>query len=50
MGIGRVAVIFDDRLRRDTKGATIFARIPLEMGRKRPDIPFLVVEGPQTPD
>jgi glycosyltransferase involved in cell wall biosynthesis len=28
-----------------TKGVTWFARIAYEMGRRRPDIPFLVVEG-----
>jgi glycosyltransferase involved in cell wall biosynthesis len=27
------------------KGAAVFARIALELGRRRPDIPFLVVEG-----
>ena len=27
------------------KGATVFARIALELGRRRPDIPLLVVEG-----
>ncbi len=27
------------------KGAAVFARIALELGRRRPDVPFLVVEG-----
>ena len=27
------------------KGAAVFARIALELGRRRPDIPLLVVEG-----
>jgi glycosyltransferase involved in cell wall biosynthesis len=27
------------------KGAAVFARIALELGRRRPDIPFLIVEG-----
>jgi glycosyltransferase involved in cell wall biosynthesis len=33
-----------------TKGATVFARIALELGRRRPDIPLLVVEGRGTAD
>src|SRR5271166_426947 len=32
------------------KGATVFARIALELGRRRPDIPLLVVEGRGTSD
>jgi glycosyltransferase involved in cell wall biosynthesis len=32
------------------KGATVFARIALELNRRRPDIPLLVVEGRGTSD
>ncbi len=32
------------------KGAAVFARIALELGRRRPDIPLLVVEGRGTAD
>ena len=32
------------------KGVTVFARIALELGRRRPDIPLLVVEGRGTTD
>ncbi len=32
------------------KGVTVFARIALELGRRRPDIPLLVVEGRGTAD
>jgi glycosyltransferase involved in cell wall biosynthesis len=32
------------------KGAAVFARIALELGRRRPDIPILVVEGRGTTD
>jgi glycosyltransferase involved in cell wall biosynthesis len=32
------------------KGVTVFARIALELGRRRPDIPLLVVEGRGTSD
>ena len=32
------------------KGLTVFARIALELGRRRPDIPLLVVEGRGTSD
>jgi glycosyltransferase involved in cell wall biosynthesis len=32
------------------KGMTVFARIALELGRRRPDIPLLVVEGRGTSD
>jgi glycosyltransferase involved in cell wall biosynthesis len=32
------------------KGVTVFARIALELGRRRPDIPLLVVEGRRTAD
>jgi glycosyltransferase involved in cell wall biosynthesis len=32
------------------KGLTVFARIARELGRRRPDIPLLVVEGRQTAD
>lgn len=32
------------------KGLTVFARIALELGSKRPDIPMLVVEGRRTAD
>jgi glycosyltransferase involved in cell wall biosynthesis len=32
------------------KGATVFARIALELGRRRPDIPILVVEGRRSAD
>ena len=32
------------------KGAAVFARIALELGRRRPDIPLLVVEGRGTSD
>jgi glycosyltransferase involved in cell wall biosynthesis len=32
------------------KGTTVFARIALELGRRRPDIPLLVVEGRGTSD
>jgi glycosyltransferase involved in cell wall biosynthesis len=33
-----------------TKGVTVFARIALELARRRPDIPLLVVEGRGTAD
>ena len=32
------------------KGAAVFARIALELGRRRPEIPLLVVEGAGRPD
>jgi len=32
------------------KGITVFARIAVELGRRRPEIPFLVVEGRGTSD
>jgi hypothetical protein len=32
------------------KGATVFARIALELGARRPDIPLLLVEGRGTAD
>jgi glycosyltransferase involved in cell wall biosynthesis len=32
------------------KGMTVFARIALELGQRRPDIPFLLVEGRGTSD
>jgi glycosyltransferase involved in cell wall biosynthesis len=32
------------------KGATVFARIAVELGRRRPDIPILVVEGRRKAD
>ena len=32
------------------KGAAVFARIALELGRRRPEIPLLVVEGRGTAD
>ena len=31
------------------KGVTVFARIALELSRRRPDIPFLIVEGRGNP-
>jgi glycosyltransferase involved in cell wall biosynthesis len=33
-----------------SKGATVFARIAIELNRRRPEIPFLVVEGRGTSD
>src|SRR5262249_19872291 len=33
-----------------TKGATVFARIALELGRRRPEVPLLVVDGRRAAD